>query len=436
VERFAGICLVSLAWLLLPNPAGAAPGFTLLAIADEDTPVPFGSGTFVDFGLPVTAAGTVVFIGEQEGFVDGVYAAAGTGPLEVIADENSPVPGSELTFTGFEDIAIGRDGSLVINAQAGSRRGIYRWRDGSLARIVDDSDPAPGATGTFSNFYDIAYDGDAVVFTALARNGDDAFWEGIYVSDGREVRLLADENTAIPEGQGVFDDFGFNSSSGGQPAISEGRIVFTASGEQSQSGIYADFGDGLFKVVDQQDLRAGRDFAYAAFDSYSVNRAVIRGETILFSNNEFGVYGGVYVWSAGIVRRLVDTGFPLPGRFEEFSTPAVSGRRFAFGASATESCGIGCSRLVRDLLLTNVEGRIAPVVRRGDAVDGKSVSAVTQSNQSVGDGRYTALLTFGDGSVGVYLAVPVQEAVAQAVGPAPTAGPAAFDSAGGPSRLP
>ena len=75
-------------------------------------------------------------------------------------------------------------------------------------------------------------------------------------------------------------------------------------------------------------------------------------------------------------------------------------------------------------------------MRRGDAVDGKSVSAVTQSNQSVGDGRYTALLTFGDGSVGVYLAVPVQEAVAQAVGPAPTAGPAAFDSAGGPSRLP
>jgi hypothetical protein len=79
----------------------------LRLIADTETPVPNGIGTFVGFlGLfPALDGRNVAFVGEASPRVPdiretGVYVSTG-GSLELIADRRTAVPGSDETFFGF-----------------------------------------------------------------------------------------------------------------------------------------------------------------------------------------------------------------------------------------------------------------------------------------------------------------------------------------------
>ena len=172
-------------------------GNALVKIADTTTLRPGGTGTFSSFGpLSVDATG-VAFIaqdrqegdsGETGSFKAGVYLAQ-SGSIRTVADTDTPIPDGTGTFTQFRTRTTAQgpalDGGAVVFSASGldGQEGIYSTFGGSLHRVVDLDD---------------MLDGKTLDSLATGLNGFDAgqiaFWARF--DDGSEGIFLA---TAVPE---------------------------------------------------------------------------------------------------------------------------------------------------------------------------------------------------------------------------------------------
>ena len=145
--------------LVIAVPAAlAAPlEFTFTKIADTNTPIPGGTGTFTGFGVaPSIDGGDVAFIGFGDpGFTAlGIYSTVG-GTLGVVANLNTPIPGGTGNFTNlgsnFDNPSI--DGGVVAFHGTGTgQQGIYSKVGGTLGAVADLNTPIPGGTGNFTGF--------------------------------------------------------------------------------------------------------------------------------------------------------------------------------------------------------------------------------------------------------------------------------------------
>jgi hypothetical protein len=100
--------------------AWPAIGQTFTRIADTQTAVPGGTGTFTVFAdARAIGSGEVAFIGYDSALAPGIYSYQG-GLLGVVADTHTTVPGTTDTFSDFFDVAI--DGALVAFTGAGPDR--------------------------------------------------------------------------------------------------------------------------------------------------------------------------------------------------------------------------------------------------------------------------------------------------------------------------
>ncbi|MCP5155925.1 MAG: hypothetical protein H6983_17270 [Ectothiorhodospiraceae bacterium] len=228
-------------------------GAGLDVVADTSTATgAVGGETFSGFDDPRIRNGVVVFHGQGNAGSDGIYAASG-GVLTTVADTTTVVPGRTTTFQDFgafpsldDDGAVAFWGSTV-DGSPSAALGIYRAGPAGIEVIADDDTPIPGGTANFRNTaLSPSIDDGQVTFVGGNASAGEL---GVYTGGPGTLRAIADRSTAVPDGAPgeTFTEFGFH------PTTANGNVAFTALGDAGTVGLYAEVAGSLVKVVDQTD---------------------------------------------------------------------------------------------------------------------------------------------------------------------------------------
>jgi len=170
-------------------------GRALRRVADRSTPIPDGTGNFTEFYWLALSGTNVLFDASGSSGQRGLYLFDG-GTLLRVADTNTPIPEGTGTFSFTEGNAIsGRRVAFFGGQLPSGHHGIYLFDGSTLRRIVDTTTPIPNGTGNFSNMGSPLISADHVAFVAGG---------GIYLFDGHTLRRVADQSTPIPNGTGNF----------------------------------------------------------------------------------------------------------------------------------------------------------------------------------------------------------------------------------------
>ncbi|MDH3429507.1 MAG: cadherin-like beta sandwich domain-containing protein [Gammaproteobacteria bacterium] len=171
-------------------------GGNLAFVADDQTDVPGGTGTFWRFSDPAFNAGNTAFLGAGFNSQQGVYSDLG-GTLDVVVDKTTVSPnaaGALFELFGEPHLA---DSNIVFLGMTAPliQEGIYRFVGGNLEVIADRSTIFPGSLPTMQHFDAAVDQSDG----SVAFFGKDSFgWGHLFVHDGIGPRLIADPDTAIP----------------------------------------------------------------------------------------------------------------------------------------------------------------------------------------------------------------------------------------------
>lgn len=258
-----------------------------------------------------------------------------TGALipERLVDSSTPIPGGSSTFfldnvppapCGLGTVFQGNDLSLT-------QSGIYSASSSGVVVVADETTVLPDGEAL-----DDLESPDCESWRVVFLEGDsDAGRSRILASIDGDVKVLVDEAVAAPQGGGVLSGFG-------QPATAGGISAFTASIIPiGVSGVFLidDDPGGLLSVADTRTLVPGELMTFAAFGGLSLSTQM------LAFRGFFGLDGdGIYGWSDGELRALVDEQTMVPGhpglQFSSFGNPSVWGERVVFTASHPEGRGI------------------------------------------------------------------------------------------------
>jgi hypothetical protein len=277
---------------------GAGP----VRIADTNTAIPGVGGTFTAFDFPVISGVNVSFTASGPSNYRGIFLDTGTGPA-VVADTTTTVPGESGPFTAFlgTQALSGTNVALPgVKQTAPQQVGIYADFGAGLEIVADRNTAIPGGTGNFSVVADPTISGTNVAFAGFGASGQ----RGVYADFGSGVTLVADRNTAIPGGTGTFETLSF-------PRLSGTNLVFRGTGSGSQTGIYADFGAGLFTIADTNTAVPGGSGTFGV-----VGLAAISGSTVVFTAGREGVgeFIGLYAYANGSITKLIDSNDTLDGK--------------------------------------------------------------------------------------------------------------------------
>jgi hypothetical protein len=385
-------------------------GYAIEKVADTRTPVPAGTGNFVEFGLPSIRGGTVAFRADGDMGQKGVYARVG-GTLTTVADLNTQAPGGGGNFTFFfraisERVSISTDGRVSFIGRTADRRAIYTNQTGPLTILVDDTFPVPGNPGgKFSGFTALSYDGGQVAFT-----GGGPGFEGLYLADGSSISLVADLATPIPGGTGNFSGFG-SSSGAGRPSLHAGDVVFIGEGGldpsgRDQSGIYGLIGGTLTVIADRHTLVPGTTETFGRFNDGGNGSPDIRDGEVAFEN------GGIYVARATGLEAVADARTRIPRlpflKFNWFGDVAIEEGHVAFGGAYIYEFGI-FPILVETGLYSDIQGRLRAVIARSlfSPLDRKLVQDVFSGTEALSEGSFAFKVTFHGGAQGIFVAKPM-----------------------------
>ena len=132
---------------------------------------------------------------------------------QLTAGTNTPIPGGSGNFTNFPAApSLSGSNSTFYGAGAGGQQGIYAKISGAVTKIADTTTAIPGGTGNFTTFTppnpitppSPIISGDNVAFRASGSGGQ----SGVYLKAPNDpCKLVADLNTAIPNGSGNFIAF-------------------------------------------------------------------------------------------------------------------------------------------------------------------------------------------------------------------------------------
>jgi RNA polymerase sigma factor (sigma-70 family) len=158
-------------------------GGSLATVADTNTPIPGGSGNFTKIYSPGVNGSNVAFIGLGNAGYQGVFVAPNGGAsVSRLVDTSTPVPNGTGNFVEFIP-SSGSGKATPMNSSAvafygrgSASTGLYAMsiNGGSVSTIVDSNTPFPGG-GTFQNLSSESNDlqiSDAyAVFTARSSLG-------------------------------------------------------------------------------------------------------------------------------------------------------------------------------------------------------------------------------------------------------------------------
>ncbi|MBN1345188.1 MAG: hypothetical protein JXQ73_21010 [Phycisphaerae bacterium] len=278
-------------------------GGSLMCVADANTPIPGSANSFYWLRYePKIGGGKVAFVGHDENnVVRGVYAYEG-GSLRVVADNNTPIPGGTGSFDWFFDyISVSEDGDVSFYGN-----GLYKEVGGTLSLVADSATPAPGGTGTLMNYPMISSinSGNVAFFDV-----DAAKVHGVYAELGGTLTLIASQNTPIPGATGTFYLFDLPGETLG-PSIDGNDVAFLAVHADSRDGIYLHSGGSLGVVADTETPcpdKAG-NFSSFVFASPSVDEG-----NVAFRGTYDGGHGICVSWGGAIIP-VIATGDALDGK--------------------------------------------------------------------------------------------------------------------------
>ncbi|WP_425398355.1 hypothetical protein [Aeoliella sp.] len=213
-------------------------GGSLRRVASTTTSIPDGTGDFTAFGryiqtslsqTPAIGGNTIAFYGEGSGGQQGIYAEI-NGSLVRIADTNTEIPDSGgARFPGFDVggrlAASTYDDGVVFVAGLDSdpfpnRLGIYKWWNGQLMTIADQSTVVTETSGTLQSFGEAqgtSFYQDEYSFLGQDSSGTDS--QGIFtIIEGQLIRVLANSDTLEGKSVAAMGSYG--------QGIEDGSVVF------------------------------------------------------------------------------------------------------------------------------------------------------------------------------------------------------------------
>ncbi|HEY9666468.1 MAG TPA: PEP-CTERM sorting domain-containing protein [Coleofasciculaceae cyanobacterium] len=212
--------------------------------------------------------------------------------MNVVADENTPVPGGIGNFDYFRSSSLANGNvaffgfaSTLIGNDYTSQQGIYTNIGGSLNVVADLDTPVPGGQGNFVTFdYPVLDQNGNVAF-----KGFESFFsqQGIYTNIGSSLNVVADTNTAIPDGTKNFQSFG-NFSFDNENIVFLGSSAEFAS--EVESGIYTNISGSLEKVLAYGDSLDGKTIR-----GLNIGRQALSGNQIALLANFTDDSSGIYV---------------------------------------------------------------------------------------------------------------------------------------------
>jgi hypothetical protein len=261
-------------------------------------------------GVSLNSSGAVAFTAALTGgkSTSGVFLAQ-NGKIAAIALSGSAAPEvAGGTLAEFEAPSQAENGDVAfltsIRRGRETQEAIYVFHGKALKRAVGSGDAVPGG-GTFSSFGNpVINNRGEVAFAALVEQGP--ILGGIFVSSGKELRLLLSAGAAAPSG-GVFTRFseGLDFNDGGTIALNSVIRQNTSAGaitiiENEVPRVLANIGDAA--------PGGGTFSAFAAWPALSGSGAVAFIAAIDGGPNSMGVF---LADSAGL-RRIAAVGDSLP----------------------------------------------------------------------------------------------------------------------------
>ena len=274
------------------------------SIARCDEPAPDG-GIFVTFrgpfGVSPSISGENIAFGAVTTMSRGIFAYI-DGSLQLIANTNTPVPGGRGTFLNFGLLSGTSPSISGSNVAFGgcteAGQGIYAYIDGSLRVIADTNTRSPDG-GMFHIFAmhegaspDIS--GQNIAFGATTTN--DFSGHAIFAYIDGSLQLIAANYTEVPGGGGeLFAHFGMYS--GAEPSISGENVAFSAKVDKGffASGIYAFIDGALRTIADSNTIVPGRDVPFSHFYLTLGLSTAIEGDVVAFggAGGGEGIYASV-----------------------------------------------------------------------------------------------------------------------------------------------
>lgn len=294
-------------------------------LAGTSTPVPAGAGNFSRFSDVVLDGDSYAFIGYDGSDKQGIYTVSG-GQLLRIADTQTPIPGGTGTFTIFGlDAGNGiglawRDGQLAFHAWgADGQRGIYAMTDDGLVAIADTNTTVPGTANKFRVFSAPVVDSGYVVFAGGYTN------EGIWASSGGTLSKAASA-----------ENLGSGYRSFSLPSLDGTVVAFVAANEFGSPDIFKlNLADGTFATSLGRGTQVpGQDSFIWDVSNLVLRDGVIAFSGLALPNDsDTGVAGsGVYTDDGGNGLRAVayDTQRDRLSNFAAYGGLSVSGGTIAF----------------------------------------------------------------------------------------------------------
>ena len=323
----------------------------LTKIADLQTPVPgaqpFGPGnpqTFQDFGTASISGSTVTFNGGSRGNFSTPYQVGifqGPGPLQTVANRNTLIPSGAGTFLTFVNPASSSEGEVAFVGTDGAlQKGVYARIGGTLGMVADVATPIPGGTGFFSDFSGAAVahatiDAQDIAFRASGSGGQ----LGIYLSSSGVLSVIADKATLVPGTGSTFTSLS-------APRVSDGNVAFIGANSLG-GGIFIGDGTGLTTVVSYDDAvpeRPGVEFNSFGNVSHDSGNVAFEAQTCALCG---GI--GIYVSYRGSLIKVVDAFDTLEAKAIvglSIGADALSGSHLAFLANFSDgSSGIYAANL-------------------------------------------------------------------------------------------
>ena len=366
--------------------------FTFTRVVDSNTPIPGGTGNFLFFTDPFTTMlvdsrpaasienGIVVFSGSGPSGQNGLYAATVGGPITTIADTNTPLPDRTGNFRLFGTPSlsqgdVGFPASDVIGPVA--QGAFLAHLGGGITTVADRNTAVPGGVGVFRGIGPVSLDDGNMAFGHSSVGRD-----RILVADnGGQITVVADSVDF-----GVFNGLSFE----------DGIVAFIA----RQNSIFAAPGGSqpmLVVDVTASFPRPGGGTVVTGFNPSFDNGAIaflVQGNGIYLANLD-----------DGSITPVALVGTPIPdatGSFTGFDSDSPSHRNGivafrGFGPSGHEG------------IYASIGGSLTKVIDLSDSLDGKTLTHLFLGYEAVSGNQIAFAAQFADGSRGIYVAQVVQE---------------------------
>jgi hypothetical protein len=397
----------------------SSPRFSFQKVVDQSVLLP-GALPTTQFFEPSLEDGLIAFQAYQSDGVSngvGIYSALPGGPITRIADTQTLVPGTTVPFGNFSYRASIDSGRVALSAIAfpvsGEQiSGAYVFANGELQSIADNNTAIPSGNGSFQFlFSDSGPSADAgqIAFSGSGSGGENS---GIYFEQDGFLALAVSSTAPVPGSNRSF-------SALGPYVLNSERLAFLPQHDDGTYGVYLhDLPTGLLTVVANTEtpLPGGPgNFVTFGGEDAPVD---LDDDTVVFVGGdafEAGVYR--YDIATGMLDTVAAAGTPVPdvpgAAFDRiFENVAIDDGRIAFRYG----------RLIRDRadptgfrpspyfgIYTEIEGEIQKVLAAGDMLDGRMVRRVDIDDEALDGNQIAILVGFSDLSEAIYVATSVPE---------------------------